>query len=138
MQQLRPSVNTVHNRVKVAVVVIVAHGKAPGRRGSRNTAAANETHVLKLAVAQVAVEIFALGISRIYLRSVDLGENMAVGNKNVEPAVVVNVHEAHTPAHQSGIDSKPGLVCPIIEGAVPEILIQGVGITCEVGLGNVQ
>src|ERR1035438_630213 len=118
MQQLRPSVNTVHNRVKVAVVVIVAHGKAPGRRSSRNTAAANETHVLKLAVAQVAVEVFALGIGRINLRSVDFGENMTVGNKNVEPAVVVDVHEAHPPAQQSGVDSEPGLVCPVVEGAV--------------------
>src|ERR1035441_3598456 len=138
MQQLRPSVNTVHNRVKVAVVVIVAHGKAPGRRSSRNTAAANETHVLKLAVAQVAIEILALCVGGVNLCSVYLGINMAVGNQNVEPAIVIDVHEAHTPAHQSGIDSKPGLVCPIIEGAVPEILIQGVGITCEVGLGNVQ
>ena len=104
----------------------------------RDAAAADQAHVFKLAVAQVAVKILALRIGGIHLCSVHLGIDVAVGDQDVEPAIVVDIDEAHTPAQQPGIHAQSRLVGAVVEGAVAEIHEEGVGIAGEIGLHNVE
>jgi hypothetical protein len=103
-----------------------------------DAAAADEAHVFKLAVAQVAVEILSLRVACIDLGAVHLGIDVAVGDKNVEPAVVVDVDEADAPAQQARVDAKACLVGAVVEGAVAEIHIEGIGVAGEVCFHNVE
>ena len=77
-----------------------------------------QADVFKLAVAQVAVEIFALGVGGVHLGAVDLGIDVAVGDKDVEPAIVIEVDEADAPAEKARVDAQAGLVGAVVEGTV--------------------
>ena len=118
---MRNGVDAVHHRVQIAVVVEIAHGKAARLRRRRNAAAADQAHVFKLPVTQVAVEILALGIGGVHLGTVHFGIDVPVGYQNVEPAVVVDVDEAHAPAQQARVHAQTGLVSAVVEGAVAQV-----------------
>ena len=101
-------------------------------------AAADQAHVFELAVAQIAIEILALGVGRIHLRAIDLGIHVAVGDEDVEPAIVIDVDEADAPAEQARIDAEACLVGAIVERAVAEIHKERIGIAGEIGLHDIE
>src|SRR5208282_2680607 len=108
VEQLRRSVDAVHDRVQAAVVVVVAHSEAPGLGRRGDAGASDQAHIFKLTVAQVAVEVFAFGVGGVHLGAIHLGIDVAVGDQDVEPAVVVDVEEADAPAQQAGVDAQAG------------------------------
>src|ERR1700736_5245322 len=63
---------------------------------------------------------------------------MAIGHEEVEPAVVVHVEEADTPPEKTGIDAQARQVSVVVEVAIAEVEVNGVGVTGEVRFDDVQ
>jgi hypothetical protein len=82
-QQLWAAVHAVHHHIDAAVIVVVAKGAAACGSRVGYSWTAQLGNFLKLAVAEVAVEILMLRVRRIDLRSIDLGIDMAIGDKYV-------------------------------------------------------
>ena len=79
-----------------------------------------------------------LGVGRVEVRAVDLGIDVAVGDEDVEPAIVVQIDEADAPAEIARVDAKAGEVGVVFKGAVAEVLVERVGVAGEVGLDDVE
>ena len=136
--ELGHGVDAVDDYVEVAVVVVVSEGAAAGGDGSGHAGAGLAGDLFELAVAQVAIEVFVLGVGRIDVRAVHFGIDVAVGDEDVEPAVVVHVEEADAPAEVAGVDAEAGEVGVVVEVAAAEVQIEGVGVAGEVGLDDVE
>src|SRR5262245_17721749 len=61
--ELRRRVDAIHDEIEVAVVVKIAEGTAARRSRSENSRAGVERNVFEFAVAEIAVEKFALRIA---------------------------------------------------------------------------
>src|ERR1700679_263992 len=134
----RRSIDAIDNGVEIAVVVVVANGKPARRNIGLNAGTAAKTHVLKLAVAQVAVKIFALRVGCVDRGMVDLGVDVAVGDQDVEPAVIVDVQKADAPAKQARVDAQTGLIGAVVEGTVAQVHVERIRVSGEVGLDDVE
>ena len=72
------------------------------------------------------------------MRAVHFGIDVAVGDHDVEPAVVVHVEEADAPAEIAGVDADAGEVGAVVEVEAAEVLVEGFGVSGEVGLDDVE
>ncbi len=63
---------------------------------------------------------------------------MAVRHQYVEPAVVIHVEEANSPAKQTSINAEAARVCPVFKRAVAQIGVKRIGVAGEVGLCDVK
>src|SRR5229473_176504 len=86
------------------------------------------------AVAIVAMEQQRLAIAGTGLQRVDLRIDVAVGDENVEPGVVVHVEESGAPAHVgiAGL-ADAGSPTDVVETLRTHVAIEGVGLLFEVG-----
>ena len=91
--------------------------------GVVDAGSAERGNFLKLAVAQIAVQILVLGIRRVDMGAIDLGIDVPVRDENVEPAVVVHVKETDTPAEIARVDAQAREIGVILERAVAQIEI---------------
>ena len=94
--------------------------------------------VLELAVAQIAVEILVLGVGCVHVGTVHFGVDVAVGDEDVEPAVVVHVEEADAPAEKAGVDAEAGEVGAVVEVEPAQVQVERIGVAGEVGLDDVE
>ncbi len=135
---MRKAVDAVDDYVEVAIVVVVSEGGAASGCGVGDAGAGLRGDLFELAVAEVAIEILVLRIGGIDVGAFDLGVDVAVGHEDVEPAIVVHVEEAYAPAEEAGVDAKAGEIGVVVEVAVAEIEVEGVGVAGEVGLDDVE
>ncbi len=131
-------VDAVDDDVHGAVVVVVTEGAAAGGDGVVDAGAGEGGDLFKLAVAQVAVDVLMLGVGGVEVGAVDLRVDVAVGDEDVEPAIVVEVDEADAPAEIAGVEAEAGEVGVVFKGAVAEVEVEGVGVAGEVGLDDVE
>ena len=101
--------------------------QAAGWGGGIDAGAGFPGDLFKLAVAEVAVEVFVFGVGGVDGGSVDLGVDVAVRDQDVGPAVVIHVEKADAPAEVAGVDAEAGEVGVVFEGAVAEVEVEGVG-----------
>ena len=135
---MRDGVDAVDGDIEVAVVVVVAEGAAAGRGVFHDARAALVGDFFEAAVAEIAVEVFVLGVFEVGFGFVDLGVDMAVGHKDVEPAVVVHVEEADAPAEEAGVDAEAAGIGAVFEDGVAEIGVEGIGVAGEIRFYDIE
>ena len=79
-QKLRKVIDAIHHDIDVAIVVEIAESGAARGRRRRDSRAGVERNILETAVAQIAIEKFALGITRFGGELLDLRIDMAIAN----------------------------------------------------------
>ena len=112
-------VQVVHDHVHVAVVVEVPEGAAPAEVLGEDRRSRLRGDVLEPPVPQVAVEELGLPVLDVEVLVLDLGVHVAVRHQDVQPAVVVEVEEAHAEAHVLPGDAEAAPEARVLEaGAV--------------------
>src|SRR2546425_12989976 len=93
----------------------------------------------KRAIAQVAEQLHRLTIFWTAGDRVNLGIDMPICDKEVQPSIVVEVHKSGAPLHV-GIARLAGLRCPpdVGEALCAKIVIQIVGLISEIRYVNAQ
>ena len=125
---MRRVVDAVDEHVHVAIVIEIAESAAARGRRLQNSRPGVVGHVREPAVAQVAVEHLALPVALLVVGLSHFRVHVAVHRQNVRPAVVVEIEEPHTPAHEAGVAAESGLKGGVLEEAVARIAIQAGGV----------
>src|SRR5256885_7519819 len=107
--ELRRSVDTIDDEVEIAVVVEITEGTAARGSRSRNSSAGVERDVFEVAVAQIAIEKFALRVAGFGGELFDFRIDMAVADEDVGPTVVVKIEKAAAPAEILRVFAETGL-----------------------------
>src|SRR5215467_8383095 len=118
-QQLGNIVDAIDDHVEIAFVVEVADGQAAAGDSFQNAGTGVERYVAKGAVAQVAVKNLALAIAGFGSGITDLRIDVAVAEKNIGPAVIVEVEKSGAPAQEAGIAAETGLERHVVKRVVP-------------------
>src|SRR5262249_56258662 len=97
----------VDDRGKVALFWKTAGGAAP--RGGRVHGGPADLlgDVFERAVALVLIEYFALRVAGLGGQLFDFGVDVAVDQEDVEPAVIVEIHEPAAPSQKARVDADP-------------------------------
>src|SRR4051812_8064496 len=116
-EERRRAVQIVDEHVDIAVVVEVAEGTSPAEilRGNRRTGFRG--HIAEPAVSEIAIEQPWLPVREVKLPAGDLRVDVAVGDEDVAPAVVVEVEEADAKADVLPVGAETGLDARVFEGA---------------------
>ena len=88
--------------------------------------------------AEIAIHDLALLVGRFRLQLVHLGIDVAVGEEDVEPAVVVEVDEPGAPAEPSRVEAEAAGERPVLAEAVTEVGVQRRRVAGEVRLDDVE
>ena len=99
LQQRRGLVHVADDEIEIAVVVEISHGKAAADRRDLQARARAFRHVAESG-AEVQEQLVLLAVGFAELReSVDVRENVAVGEEQIELSVEVGVEKGGAPAH---------------------------------------
>src|SRR5256885_328471 len=107
--ELWRSVDAIDDEVEIAVIVEVAEGTAARGGGSRNSSARGERDVFEVAVAQIAIEKFALWVTGFGGELFDFGIDVTVADEDVRPTIVVKIEKAAAPAEILRVLAEAGL-----------------------------
>src|SRR5438552_4127718 len=121
-QQLREVVDCVHHNVDVAVVIEVPKSTPARGRGCGDARTSLQRNVLETPVAQIAIEQFALRISRLRLQLLDFGINVAIAKQNVGPTIVIHVEKSAAPAQVLRVGAKTRRKRGILKISASEIV----------------
>ena len=135
---MRDGVDAVDGDVEVAVVVVIAEGAAASWSVFHDSRAALVGDFFEAAVAEIAIEIFVLGVFEVGFGFVDFGIDVAVGHEDVEPAVVVHIEEADAPAEEASIDAEAAGISAVFEDGVAEIGVEGIGVAGEIRFYDIE
>ena len=98
-----------HQNIEVAILVEVPRsGAAVGPRFTHSTAG-RPSEVRELSITQVPEQLTSLEVTSSNVHGLDLRINMAVGNKQILPAIVVKVSKKSAPPQTR--DGGPGDAC---------------------------
>ena len=98
VKQLHRTVQHRDDHVDVAVIVEVSESDSTVRGVLRKIGAGAGTHILKLAVAQIAKDRIRLRVLALGNQAADIVENIGARHKQVLPAIVVEVDDPVSPA----------------------------------------
>ena len=132
LQQRRRVVHVVDDDVEIAVVVEIADGQAAADPRDLQARAGAIRHVAEPR-AQVEQQLVLLAEGLAQLRVlVDVREDVAVGEEQIEPAVEVGVEERRAPSHADERRAgEPALHARVLELPAVEIVIERVPIVGE-------
>ncbi len=82
--------------VRSSIVIDVSISRAPRDFRSSKRAPNFICNFLKLAIREIAKQMWRLGIADALLHCLDLIFNVAIGNQNIFPAVVVVIEEKNS------------------------------------------
>src|SRR5258706_1025896 len=134
LEQRASLTNVEDDDVDIAVIEDIAEGCAAAALHGQSGESRSLGDFVEGAISIVAMEQHRLPVACSGFDRVDLREDMAVGNKDVEPGIVVHVEEARTPANQAIILlPKAGSPAHILESLGAEILVEPVGLLGEMG-----
>ena len=91
-----------------------------------------------MAIVQVAVEQFALGIASLGFQLFDFGIDVAVADQDVGPAIVIEVEKAATPAQKLRVCAQSRGKGGVLKGAATEVVVERGRIAGEVCLDQVE
>ena len=89
-------------------------------------------------VAQVAIDDLALFVTGLGLEPADLGVDVAVDEKQIEPAVAVEIEKTDTPAEPACIETETGGKGPVFAQALAGVRVERRGVAGEVRLEDVH
>src|SRR5208283_1203460 len=95
-------------------------------------------HIEELAVAAVPIEQARLLECLADAAAVEVGIDVAVGDDDILPAVVVEVEEADAPADVLGVDGEAGLGGDLGETNLAEVAVEVGDVAGEIGLDDVE
>src|SRR5262245_36787377 len=141
-QQNRKIVDRVDHDVDVAIVVEIAErASATGSRFDKRPADLLGD-VFERALTLVLIEDFALRVAGLGGQLLDFGVDVAVDQEDVEPAVVVEIHEPAAPAEEARIDADAGGEGHVVEAQAgrlhAKVAVERRGVAGEVGLEDVE
>jgi len=125
-------------QLTVAVIVEIAEGAAARGGGSRNSGAGVERDVFEVAVAQIAIEKFALRVTGFRGELLDLGIDVAIADEDVGPTVVVKIEKAAAPAKILRVLAKTSLERGVFKYGCAEIAIKRRRIAGEICFDDVE
>ena len=91
-----------------------------------------------MAVAQIAIEKFALRVTGVGGELFDFGIDVAVADEDVRPAIVVKIEKAAAPAEILRVFAEAGLERGVFKYSGPEIVIERWRIACEICFDDVE
>ena len=117
---------------KVAIVEKISERHAAAgmffaERGSRLLRDVGESPV-----AQVVIRNFWLSVTGVFVFSIHLGVDMAVGDENPRPSAVVKIVELHTPTQPSRYRPESGGIGNIVKHVSPAIEIERRRVIAEI------
>src|SRR5207302_1146123 len=119
--------------VTVTVVIDIAEGGPAARTFFCQSAAALHGNLRKGSIAVVSVQQLALAIV------ISLRVSVAVGNEQIDPAIVVVIEELSSPAHvRKTYLGHCGLVGNIRERVLSDVAVKDIVFIVEVGNENVE
>src|SRR5262249_18616803 len=131
--QCRSPIVIVDDDVDAAVVVKITEGCAAGRQHERETRACRSRHLLKSPALEIAKEQRTLRPRHSPVKAGNLWINMTHRNKEVKPAIVVEVEKTRTPSKKRGRPAEPKRCCQIGKRGTPKVPTQRVEIVREIG-----
>src|SRR4051812_12054408 len=102
-EEVRPIVDVRDRHIDLAVVVEIAERRAAPRLRRRDRRAEPLGHVDETSIAAVAIHDLALFVSRFRFHLAHFGIDVAIGEKQIEPAVVVEIGESSAPPEPARI-----------------------------------
>src|SRR4030095_16904042 len=124
-QQGGPGIQVVHDDVDVAVVVQITERASASVIFSHDSRSRLRGNVFEAALAQIAIENAALFVGDMQLAARQLSVDMAIGDENVLPAVVVEIKKADAETEIFAVDTQTGRQAGILKRAVTIIAVQG-------------
>ena len=136
-QQRGTVVHVDDENLRPAVAVKVPGGQPAGRPRRREPGSRRRSDVCECSVAEITIEKRFLAIGFSYGRAVDFGIEVAIGDHEVGPAVLVGVQEGEAPAEQK-IAAEAGPFRNVFEKFPVLVAVERRPVAGKIGLGNVE
>ncbi len=134
LKQRRSFANVQHHDVHIAGVEDVAESGAAPAFQRQASQASFLRDLVEGSIAIVAMEQKRFAVARAGLHAVHLGKDVAIGDEDIGPGVVVHVKKAGAPAHQAVVLlSHAGSPAHILEAFRAEIFVKTIGLFGKMG-----
>src|SRR4029077_9759447 len=109
-------------------------------RGHRigNAAPRVQRNIRKMAVAEIAIQKFALRISRLCLELLNLGIHVPIADQNVRPAIVIEIQESATPPEKLRVRAQARGESCVFKVAATQIVVKRWRISRKVRLHQIE
>src|SRR5262249_45318143 len=114
----------VDDQVKISIVVQISERHTAARALNLQPSSGNLCHVLESPVAQASVKQIALAIRCRQSLSTRLGIHMSIRNKDVRPAIVVEIEKSSAPAQILQLEPQFCVIGLKRKGAVAVVAIE--------------
>jgi hypothetical protein len=131
-------VDVVDDDVDVAVVVEVGERRTTTGFGNRYRRSELLRDIGEASVLEVPVDDFALLVARFGLEAINFRIDMSVDEKEIEPAVVVEIDKADAPAEPPRVEADAAGKRTILTGALAGVGVERRGVAGEVRLEDVE
>ena len=121
-----------------AVVPQIADGKTTRRIYRGDAGSGVGGNVGEGAVAIVVIEDARFLKGAAEMLAVDFGVDVAVDEKKIGPAVVVEIEKHGAPAEIFGVEAEAGGIGDVVEGAVAVVAIERRGVVGEIGFEDIE
>src|ERR1022692_1050484 len=137
--QQRRRLKKVDDHNFLGSIVIQVSDRDAARRVLRGDAGSRgEGHIKELPVSPIPEQLARLVKLFAEVILFNEGINVPVRYEQVLPAVVVDVHKGGAPFYVLGVNGQTGAAGDVAERAIAQVAVEGVGITREVGLEDVE
>src|SRR3954447_3946145 len=137
-EEVRPIVDVRDRHIDLAVVVEIAERRAAPRLRRRDRRAEPLGDIDEASIAAVAIHDLALFVSRFRFHLAHFGIDVAVGEKEIEPAVIIEVDETGAPPEPARIQPDARGECPVVAEPGTGIRIQGRRVAGKIRLEDIH
>src|SRR3954470_12735944 len=113
-EEIGPIVDVRDRHIDLTVVVEITKGRAAPCLWRRDRRAEPLRHVNETSIARVAIHDLALFVSRLRLHLAHFRIHVAIGQKEIEPAVIIEIGESSAPPEPSRIQANARRKCPVV------------------------
>lgn len=108
----------------------------------RNAGPGRIRHILKAPgiarSSHIAIKQLGLRVNRVDVILINDGVKMPVSHEDIRPAVMIEIDESDSPAHQVWVGAEPGRERHITEGTIAVVVIKIGRVVGEVRLGDIE
>src|SRR5215472_1312397 len=137
-KKLRDIVHAIDQNIERAIVVEITDGAAAPGHLFESTWASFEADIGEMPVAQILVQHLALAIAGLDVGFANLGIDVAISDQDVDPAIVVKIDEADTPAKEARVFSEAGLKGLVFENQIADVAIKAGSVAGEIRFYHVE
>ena len=136
-EETRRGVHVDDDDLGTAVAIHVADGESAGRAGRFEGGTGSLCDVFESAVAEVPVHEGLLQIAISDGRAIDFGIDVAVGDDEVFPAIVVEIDKSDSPAEEM-IGGEAGALRDVLEELAVLVFEERRDVAGEIGFGDIE